>query len=258
MTEKKYNDKDFLKEVEKAASRGVTKSNLKSSIITALMTAAVIGLIAFIVFSRLSAVNEKFRDFFRLDEPVADHDVTLENNGIFGYTAADFEEAILGDSAQLKKIEVFSQEISDVATLTDTGMFNWSVFTKVQLITYNGTAVYTVDLSKFGKSDIIFNEEDKTITMKIPHAQLEPINIPEDQIHFGDVNRGILAFGDMNIPPEQTMAVQGEARKKMEEKLVDGNIQTQADRFAILTIWELYSPIIKSVSKDYSLVVEFK
>lgn len=258
MTDKKNHDKELLKEVEKAASRGVAKANLKSSLTTALITVGILGLIAFMIYSRLSAVNEKFRDFFRLDEPVENHDVTLENNGIFGYTAADFEEAILGESTQLKKIEVFKQEISDVATLTDTGLFNWSVFTKVQLITYHGTAIYTVDLSKFTKNDVIFNEEDKTITMKIPHAELEPINIPEDQIQFGDVNRGMLAFGEMSITPEQAATVQAEARAKMAQKLLDEKTQENADRFAILTVWELYSPIIKSVSKDYSLVVEFK
>ncbi len=258
MTEKKYNDKDFLKEVEKAASKGVAKGNLKSSLITALMTAAVIGLIAFMIFSRISAVNEKFRDFFRLDEPVADHDMTLENDGFLGYTAADFEDAILGDSTQLKKIEVFSQEVKDVATITDTGLFNWSVLTKTKLITYNGTAVYTVDLSKLSKSDIAFNEEDKTITMRIPHAQLEPINIPEDQIQFGDTQKGLLAFGELKLTPEQIAEVQSGVRAKMEETLADEKVLENADRFAILTVWELYSPVIKSVAKDYSLIVEFK
>ena len=36
------------------------------------------------------------------------------------------------------------------------------------------------------------------------------------------------------------------------------NVLATADRFAKLSVWEMYSPIIKGVAKDYSLEVEFK
>ena len=186
------------------------------------------------------------------------HDVTLDNNGILGYTAADFEEAILGDSSKLKKLEVYSQKISDVSTITDTGLLNWGIFTKNQLITFNGTAVYTVDLSNLKKSDISYNEEEKLITLKIPHAVQEEINIPEEEIQFSDTNKGLLAFGDIKMTVEQAMKVQAEARKKMEEKLALDNVLQTADRFAKLSVWEIYSPIIKSVAKDYTLEVVFR
>ena len=127
-----------------------------------------------------------------------------------------------------------------------------------QVITYNGYVVYTVDLSKLSKSDIVFNEEEKTITLKIPHAEQEEINIPEDRIQFSDPEKGLLAFGDIKATPEQIMKVQAEARQKMQEKLDAGNVLATADRFAKLSVWEMYSPIIKGVAKDYSLEVEFK
>ena len=44
----------------------------------------------------------------------------------------------------------------------------------------------------------------------------------------------------------------------MEEKLDDVKILETADRFAILSVWEMYSPIVKGVAKDYSLEVEFR
>ena len=31
-----------------------------------------------------------------------------------------------------------------------------------------------------------------------------------------------------------------------------------AERFAILSVWEMYSPIVKGVAKDYSLEVELR
>lgn len=251
-------EEELLKKVEKAASKGVSKAGLKNSLLSALPTILVVAVLAFLIVPKINSINNVFKSVFKIDESVEGHDVTLENSGIFGYTAADFEEAILGDSSKLKKIEVFEQEISDAGTITDTGLLNWGIFTKNQLITYTGTVVYTVDMSKIGRSDIEFNEAEKIITLRIPHAVQEEINIPEDKIQYGDTNGGLLAFGELKATAEQLGKVQAEARKKMEEKLVETNALETADRFAKLVVWEMYSPIIKGVAKDYSLEVEFK
>ena len=257
-TSEVFDEKELLKKVEKAAQKGAAKSGLKQAFVSSLPAIAAIAIVAFLIVPKVNALNNGLKSFFRFDEPVADHDMTIDNHGIFGYTAADFEEAILGDSSKLKKLEVFTQKVSDVATLTDTGLANWSIFTKTQLITYNGSVVYTVDLSQLRKADITFNEEEKIITIKIPHAVQEEINIPESEIQFGDTSKGLLAFGEIKMTLEQASQVQKEARAKMQQKLDEDKVQETADRFAKLSVWELYNPIIKGVAKDYSLEVEFK
>ena len=256
--EKQFNEDAFLKKVEKAASKGANMSTFKNAIISSLPAIIIIALVAAFIIPKINTLDQKFSSVFHLDEPVSEHDQTIENNGILGYTAADFEEAVLGDSSKLKKLEVYKQEISDVVTITDTGLLNWGIFTKNQLITYNGTVVYTVDLSTLRSSDIKFNEADKIITLTIPHAKQEDINIPEDKIMFGDTTNGLLAFGDIKLTPEQNRDIQAEARQKMQEKLDTSNVLDNADRFAILSVWEMYSPIIKGVAKDYSLEVVFR
>ena len=253
-----FNEEELLKKVEKAAEKGATKSGLRQAFISSLPAILAVCLLGYLIVPKVYALNNGLKSFFRFDDPVADHDATIDNHGFLGYTAADFEEAILGDSSQLKKLEVYEQEISDVTQITDTGLLNWGVFTKNQLITYNGTVVYTVDLSTLRRSDIVFDEEEKTITLKIPHAVQEEINIPEENIQFGDTTRGLLAFGEIKMTMEQAAKVQSEVRTKMEEKLSSSNALENADRFAKLSVWEIYSPIIKSVAKDYSLVVEFR
>ena len=203
MEEKKeFNEEEFLKKVEKAASKGVSKGGVKNIMLSVLPTLIVIGLLAYLIVPKIDALHNGLKSFFKFDEPLSDHDQTIENHGIFGYTAADFEDAILGESEKLKKLEVYSQEISDVSEISDTGLFNWAVFTKCQLITYNGEVVYTVDLGQLKASDIRFDEESKIITLIIPHAVQEEINIPEDQIQFGDTSKGLLAFGDIKMTVE--------------------------------------------------------
>ena len=252
------NKEAILKEVRKAAREGAWSGKAISLLFSIVPALIVIILLVVFVMPKINSMSQKLAGIHTFESGASDHDLVLEDNGIFGYTAADFADAILGDSSKLKKLEVFVQEVSDAATVTNAGLLNWSVFSKNQLITYNGTAVYTVDLSSLKKNDILLDEESKIITLRIPHAVREEINIPEDQIKFGDTNRGLLAFGEIKMSAEDAAKIQAEARSKMEEKLDDETILETADRFAILTVWELYSPIIKGVAKDYSLEVEFR
>ena len=258
MEENKMNNEEFLKSIEKAAEKGAKKGNLKSSLISSLPTIIVLIIIAVIIIPKIMTLSEGFKNFFKVDEPVEGHDMTIENTGIFGYKTADFEEAILGDSEKLTKLEVYKQEVDDAVTQTDTGLFNLSVFTKTQIITYHGEVVYTVDLSGIKKSDIKYDEEQKIVTLKIPHAKQEEINIPESEIQFGDVNKGLLAFGEIELTSEQVYEIQAGVREKMQLKLDEENALETADRFAKLAVWEMYSPIIKGVGKDVSLEVEFR
>ena len=135
---------------------------------------------------------------------------------------------------------------------------NLSVFKKCQFITYNGTAVYTVDLSKLKKNSVTLDEEKQVVTLRIPHAQQERINIPSDKISFGDVKKGILALGKMNVTPQQMAQVQTEAENKMIEKLESSHAIDEADRFAKMAVWEIYQPMINKVTTGYSLEVLFE
>ena len=253
-----FNEDEFLKKVEKAARKGAKQGGVWGFVSQILPPILIIIMFLVLVLPKFNAFNQGMQSLFHFDNGAEGNDLVLDNNGIFGYTAANFEEAILGDSEKLKKIEVYQQEVSDVVTVTDTGFINWSAFTKTKMITYNGTVVYTVDLSKLARTDIVFNEDEHIITLLIPHAVQEEINIPEDKIEFGTTEGGLLAFGELKLTPEQTAQVQAGAREKMEKKLEEQNAQETADRFAKLTVWEMYSPIIKGVAKDYSLEVEFK
>ena len=257
MSENRFNEEEFLKKVEDAARKGARSKGVIGSILSFIPSLIIIALVV-MIGSKMNAFGSGVSEFVQFDNHAEDNDLVLEDRGMFGYTAANFQEAILGDSEKLKKLEVFQQEVSDVGTAVETGFANLKVFTKNQLITYNGTAVYTVDLSSLSENDIIFNEEEKMITIRIPHAVQEEINIPENKIQFGDTSKGLLAFGDLKMTPEQASQIQTGAREKMEAKLEEQHAKETADRFAKLVVWEMYSPIVKGVAKDYSLEVEFK
>ena len=255
-------DEELLERIEKAAKDGARKGSKSGGIISKLISLAVVLLIVcggvyYIRYSFQKGWSD-FKEQFTFESEANSHDMVLEDEGFLGYTAADFADAVLGDTKQLKKMEVYEAEIADVVTLTDTGLANLKIFSKTQLITYNGIATYTVDLSKLTEDDFKLDEEEKTLTVYIPHAKRETINIPSDKMEFGDTEKGWLAFGDISMTAAQLSEVETEARSRMEDKLEELNESENADKFAKMTVWELYQPLVSNVSAEYKLEVDFK
>ncbi|MBR5731756.1 MAG: DUF4230 domain-containing protein [Firmicutes bacterium] len=260
-----FNEKELLEKVEKAAMEGAKKGSgsgvagdlIKALILKVVIPALIILAVMMFVIPKISLTGS-IKGIFEVDKPVEDHDLTIENHGFLGYTAADFAEAVLKDRTQLRKLSVMSYKVSDAATITVEGLAKLKMFSKNQIITYHGTAVYTIDLSTLTSDSILLDDYNKKVTIIIPHAQLEPINIQAEDIEYGDVEKGFLAFGSIKLEPEVMARIQSEAQAKMEQKLLYDNIAAEADRFAKVAVWELYQPIISSVSAEYQLVVTFQ
>ena len=253
------NDKDMKHELKKAERRGRRKGWFAR--IRTFIVGIIVGMLLLTTFTAYMhglAVKDAFKALFTTETAVEDHDLTLINHRIFGYKVADFAEAVLGDEEQLKKLEVYSREVSDVATLTQAGLFKIKAFSKYQLITYNGKAIYTVDLSGLTADDITLDEETKTVTMKVPAPVLEPINIPSESIQFGDVEKEAFAFGNIKLTPEQQAEVETQAKERMLQKLEEENVIEDARMAAEHSIWEIFQPMISNLSSKYTLKVEFR
>lgn len=126
------------------------------------------------------------------------------------------------------------------------------------MIKYNGTVQYYVDLEKITKKDITVNEETKEIIIHIPHTKQDTINIPEDKIETDKIEKGKLAFGQIKLTIEQYKEIGSKARSQMTKKLQEDRVNEKADRAAKDIVYQTYQPIIKNLSLDYSLRVEFQ
>lgn len=256
----KDDDADMKKALKKAERKGRRKGFFAR--IRTFFIGLICGMLLLTVFTAYMhglEIKETFKALFTSETAVEDRDLTLVNHRIFGYKAADFADAVLGEEKYLKKLEVYSREVSDVATLTQAGLFKIKAFSKYQYITYNGTAVYTVDLSGLTEEDITLDEVTKTVTITVPEPKLEPINIPSENIQFGDVEKEtIFAFGDIKLTPEQQAEVETTAKAKMEEKLQQDNVMEDAKLAAEHSIWELFQPVISNMSSKYKLEIKFK
>lgn len=258
MSETNNNDmKHALKQAEKKGRRKGWFARIRTFFVGILCGMLILTL--FTSYMHGLAIRDTFRALFTTETAVEDRDLTLINHRIFGYKAADFAEAMLGDEEQLRKLEVYSREVSDVATLTQAGLFKLKAFSKYQYITYNGKAIYTVDLSGLTADDITLDEETKVVTMRVPKPELEPINIPSEDIQFGDVQKEtVFAFGDIKLTPEQQAKVETAAKEKMIQKLEEEGVIEDARVAAEHAIWEIFQPMISNLSSRYTLKVEFK
>ena len=250
---------DIQKEIKKAEKRGKRKGVLGR------IRSFFIGILCgIVILTGVSAYMhgknfiESFKYFIQQEEPVENYDMTLENYGILGYKVSDFSEAVLGDEKQLRKLEVYSREVSDVVTLTKAGLGKIKAFSKYQYITYNGMATYTVDLSKLNQDSFSLNESEKILTITIPEPVLEPINIPRENIEFGDVEKNsIFAFGDIKFTPEEQVEVETGAKERMIMKLEEENAIANAENSAEHAIWEMFQPVVSGVSSEYALKINF-
>lgn len=190
--------------------------------------------------------------------PIDGHDLTLDNRGIFGFTVADFEEPILGNATRQKLLIVEEQDIYDNTTITDTGLFNLGIFNKQQALTIHGTGQYTIDLTQITKEDISLNEQTYELTIHIPHTELHQVAFDPSKTEVGDTKNGWLAFGEIKLSSEQQKTFESNAVELLKEKLNEADRFDEADRFAKLSAYETFQPLVKAVSPAYKVIIEFK
>lgn len=190
--------------------------------------------------------------------PVENHDLTLENSGIFGFTVVDFQDAVLGKATQQRLLIVEEREAYVNTTITETGFLNWGVFNKEQALTIHGTGEYAINLTQIKAQDISLDEENYELTIRIPHAALHSTSYDPEKTEIGDLQKGWLAVGDIKLTVEQQKEFEVEAERKLEEKLSEEDCFDDADRFAKVAAYELYQPIVRTVSPAYKVVIDFQ
>lgn len=192
------------------------------------------------------------------DTSVVDADVVLEDNGFIGYTAADFEDAVLGAASEHQELIVMEQPLSIETSITKAGLGNWAIFSKVQNVTYYGTGVYTVDLSHIDARHIEVDNDTRTVYISIPHTVLQYINPDLESTQFEDPERGLLAFGDIKLTPEEQNELAKSVEASMRERLDSEDLYAAADEFAVMKTWEIFQPLVTAVSPEYKVEMVFE
>ena len=164
----------------------------------------------------------------------------------------------MGEAVGHSELIVMEEPMQLTTTLLKEGPWEWEVCRRTKNVTYYGTGVYTVDLSKLSSSQIKVDEEKKVVTVSVPHAVLQYINPDYEKIEFEDTDMGLLAFTDITLTAEEQAALENSVLKDMREHLSSKDLMDAADKFAEMKIWEIFQPLVTAVSPEFKLEITFK
>ena len=215
------------------------------------------GLIIGFCGPKLISNNQKKPEVTAVEEPAESHDVILEDNGILGYTAADFKDAVAGKATKQKQLVVMEQDLHETTTFTQAGLANLSIFSMYKDVTYYATGVYTVDLQNIDQYHITVDDDTKTVTILIPHAVLQYVTPDLSKTEFEDTSKGDLAFGDIELTAEEQNQLEQSVINTMTDTFNEETYTTLADKYAKLSTWEIFQPIVSSVSPEYKADMKF-
>jgi len=170
-------------------------------------------------------------------------------------TVADFRDPIILTHGKESRLIVHTAHLTETISIASEGWGGWEWTSAYQDVVYEGDAQYTVDLSRLSEADFIVNNELKTLTVRIPYAVLEPINIPADQIKFHDVKKGWAAPKDIKLTAQENAQLTIQVNNKMKAKLIDENIIAVANQSAKTVVAELLSATVHSIDPEFTVMV---
>ncbi len=156
----------------------------------------------------------------------------------------DFTPVLLGEAQFEKKLMIMTQKASASEVAKKPGLWGFAAFKQTKAIIFHGEGTYSVDLSSLSKNDFVIDNEGRTITIYIPKPQLSVKLLP-DETEFFDSSNGVLRFGEMQITPEAMTTLETEGVARITETLEsDANTWETAEKFAKLSVKEIYEPLV--------------
>lgn len=221
------------------------------------ITAAVLtGLLLIVVVIGVVRRDNPFK--VQVDDGIEQIDldtIYLQSSGV----EVNFSEVILSGQNETRRLIVSTQTATVTTELTDRliNQLDFDFLKKTQNVSYNGTGYFVVDLDRLTANNIVTNNENKTVTIRIGHAHLQAIEIDPDKIIIDDVKEGLLARGDIKLTVADYNIIEQELRSRLEEKFNTAANGQAADDIAIKMVKEVYEPLVKAIDRRYSVIVEF-
>jgi len=237
--------------VVNAAAESARKGQLKVSPKFAIVVAiglAIVALLLFIAWPRLSAIL--------FPEPKPTVAVQLSESAVMGNTTAEIGEAILGEARQKQELVVWEQDVQVDSEISQ-ALANIPIFSKTKSVRSFGTGVYTVDMGSIDESAISVDEQARTVTMSIPHTQLQYITKDLERTEFEDTQHAILGFGDVKLTQEQQNLLEQSIEDAMRAELESDACFEDADAAALLVVYDVYQPLITRIDDTYTLEIRF-
>lgn len=228
--------------------------DIKKLVIWLISAAFIIGavIVAIIFRNGSGRAYQKYNDGVNYIDPET---IQLSDSSV----TVSFSEVILSKPEETRKLVVYEQSGEVSYTITDKLWgIDWDQTTKTLTVKYTGKGSFVVELDQIAQGDIIDDQENKILTIKIPHPQLDAIDINPDEVEIGNQTSGFFTIGDIKLTVEDYIDIESELRRRLVEKfdtVVNGQ---QADDLALDAVYDVYYPVVQAVDGDYELKIEFR
>ena len=204
--------------------------------------------------------------------PVENHDLTLENEGPMGYTAADFSEVIVVEAVKKKKLITSQRELAEDYVLTDVKVQNLTnsqyvgylvdlvnkYGTEEMTITVHATGKYSVDLEPMSEESIEVDNDNKTVTLYVEDTKVEGVEIHYEKTEYSDVVHTWATDGKITLTPDKMDEIYNEVTANMTQALQTEERMKEANQDSVKALEELFGPLVKKVAEDYTVVIKTK
>jgi hypothetical protein len=180
---------------------------------------------------------------------------SLAPDEVMGYNSIDFQEAILGEARERSALIVWEQDVQVDSEISN-AFANLSFLKKTKMIHTFGTGKYTVELGGIDNDHIKVDDDAKTVTITVPHSVLDSVSIFPEQTTFEDTEHTLpIKIGDIKLTQEQQNELDKSIDTTIREELNKPEHFAKADEVAIVTIQEIFQPLVTAVSDQFEVLV---
>lgn len=237
-------------------------TNKKSSTvgywIVSILILVILGIIAWVIFApdtKPTTTGTK-----AADDPsyiVLENMTEQEKEDELKNIKTSISDVVLLEAKETMKYTVLEQRCR-VEQVIDDSWFEWDIFKKTKKITYEGVGYYVVDLSKISKDDVDVDNDSKIVTITVPKAQFDHVDIDIGKSGFTKTDTGLLRYGEIKLTSEQQAILMEKAEKQLEKTLKNDQGINAANASAKEGLKKLFSPIVTSVAPEFSVVIVVK
>ena len=101
------------------------------------------------------------------------------------------------------------------------------------------------------------DETLKTITVQIPHAVLAYVTVDLEKTEYDETQKALFAFGEIKLTNEQRDVLEQSIDEAMRAQLTSEQVLLNADSLALQQTQALFTPVVRSISEDFTVIIEF-
>lgn len=174
-----------------------------------------------------------------------------------GKVEVNFADILITNQKETRKLIVLELDAMAPVELKENLIkgIDINLLNKTQTVRYSTTGCFVVDLEKLTKDNIVVDHKEKTVTIQIPHAHLDTIEIDPYKIKVDDVEGGLFSKKDIKLEISDYVKLEQKLKAKIIETFDTAENGQKADSAAREQVKAIYEPIVQAIDSDYKVEI---